>query len=55
MQDHFNLASLNALPKTALQARLATLTAHFQCASDNSEKAYIESLIYEVKQALALK
>lgn len=55
MQDHFNLASLAKLSKTELQTRLATFTAEFHRATIEADRTYLQSLISEVKQALALK
>lgn len=55
MIDQFNRASLANLTSTELQSYLAALTARFNGASCENERTYLQSVIAEVKQALALK
>ena len=55
MNDQFNQASLANLSDAELQSYLAALTARFNSASCEGERAYLRILIDDVKRALTLK
>lgn len=55
MIDQFNQASLANLTSAELHSYLADLAARFNSVSCEFERNYLQSIIDEVKKALALK